>query len=114
MKKIILLGGLTLLVMNLLFGAILSIYESFNITISSGVITINTVILYLTNCIKLKDGFKISISILFTLLGIVGYLLSLFASRSFEDNWYLLLTIFIMGFETMVLFVTYVVSNKIK
>lgn len=114
MKKIILFSGVTLLVMNLLFGAILSIYESFNITISSGVIAINTVILYLTNCVQLKDGFKIPLSLLFALLGIVGYLLSLFASRSFEDNWYLLLTIFIMGFEAMILFVTYVVSNKIE
>mgnify|MGYP007032552624 CR=1 FL=1 len=114
MKKIILFSGMILLVMNLLFGAVLSIYESFNITISSGVIAINTVVLYLTNCIQLKDGFKIPLSLLFSLLGIVGYLFSLFASRLFENNWYLLLTILLLGFEAIVLFITYVVSNKIN
>lgn len=114
MKKIILLSGLVLLLMNVLFGLILSSFDGYDVVISSVVIMVTTLLLYLTTVIQLKDGYKISLALLFLIAGVFEYVLSLYAPNHFKDNWWLIVVILFMAFEIILLIVTNTISKKIK
>ena len=114
MKRIIILSTIVLLVMNLLFGAILSFYSGFNVAISSSVIAVTGLLLYLTDTIHLKDGYKISLLLIFGIGGLLEYVLSLVAPNRLTDNWWLILVIGLMAAEAIFLIITNTVSNKIK
>lgn len=113
MKRIILLTSLVLLIMNLLFGAILSSYGIYNMMISSFVIVFTGILLYFTDSIRLKDGFKVSLMLLFAIGGLIEFVLSLFAPNRITDNWWLVAVVAIMAAEAILLILTNTVSKKI-
>jgi len=114
MKKVIILSCMVLLIANLLFGAILSFYGEFNVAISSVVIVVTGLLLYLTDIIRLKDGYKISLMLIFAVGGLLEFVLSLIAPNRLIDNWWLILVIGLMAAEAILLIITNTVSNKIK
>ena len=112
MKNITLIIGIILLIANLLFGNILSIYPAFNMGLNCGVIIATTALLYTIGQITLKDGFKISLTFLFGFLGCITFVLGLFTPQRYTDNWYLIAIILIVTFEAIVLTTAYIVSKK--
>lgn len=114
MKQIIIVIGIILLVANLLFGLILSSYEVFNLFVSSLVIVATAALLFCLNVIALKDGFKISLHVLFSILGAIEFVLSLFSSKTFENNWFLLVIVLSLAVQSIILLITNKVSIKIK
>ena len=114
MKKIILLSCVILLVANLLFGAILSFYGWLNVTMSSVVIVITGLLVYLADTIHLKDGFKVSLMTLFVIAGFIEFALALIAPNRFTDNWWMILVIILIAIEAILLIITNTISNKIK
>lgn len=98
--------------MNLLFWIILSFYGGYNYLISSSVIVITGAMLYILDSISLKDAFKVSLSIMYALAGLLEFVLSLIAPNRFVDNWWLIIIIFLMAIEVILLIVTNRVSNK--
>jgi len=112
-KNIVLITGFILLIANLLIGSILSVYPAFNMLLNSGVIIANTVLLYLLSIITLKDGFRISLSFLFSFFGLVEFILGLIAPQRYEDNGYLLAVILIVAFEAIMLVITHLVSKNV-
>ena len=114
MKRIILLSSCILLIMNLLFRAILSSYNVFNIIVSSIVIMATGVLLYVADSIHQKDGFKVSLMLLFSMGGVIEFILSLIAPNHFTDNWWLILAIGLMAAEIILLIITNSISNKIN
>lgn len=114
MKQIIIVIGITLLVANLLFGLILSSYEVFNLFVSSLVIVATTALLFCLNVVTLKDGFKISLHVLFSILGGMEFVLSLFSAKTFENNWFLLVIVLSLAVQSIILLITNRVSIKIR
>ena len=114
MKQIIIVIGVILLVANLLFGLILSSYDVFNMFLSSLVIVATTTLLFCLNVVKLKDGFRIPLYVLYSILGVIEFVLSLFASRTFENNLYLLVIVLFLAIESIILLITHQVSIKIE
>lgn len=114
MKRIIVLSSVVLFVANLLFGLILSFYGWYNIAMSSLVIIGTGVLLYLIHTINLKDGYKVSMSILFAVAGCIEFVLSLIAPNRFTDNWWLVIVILLIVFEAIMLIVTSTVSNMVN
>jgi len=112
MKNITLITGIILLVANLLFGSMISSYPTFNMLLNCGVIIANTVLLYVVGQIALKDGFKISLSFIFSVMGFIIFILGLFAPQRYEDNLALMAILLIVVFEAIVLTITYIVSKK--
>ena len=112
MKNITLITGIILLAANLLFGSMISIYPSFNMLLNCGVIVATTVLLYAVGQIALKDGFKITLSFLFGILGFIIFLLGLFAPQRYEDNLALMAIMLIVAFEAIVLTITYLISKN--
>lgn len=114
MKRIIILSSLVLLIANLLFGAILSSYGAYNVAMSSLVVVATAALLYLTDSLNLKDGYKVSLFLIFSVVGILDFFLSLIAPNRFVDNWWLILVVGLLAFEAIMLIITNTVSNKIK
>lgn len=114
MKNITLIVGIILLVFNLLFGSILSIYLFFNVWLNCGVIAATAILIYMLDIITLKDGFRISLSMLFGIFGFVAFILGLFSPQQYTDNWYLISIILIVVFEAILLTITHIISKTIK
>lgn len=114
MKRVIILSSGVLLIVNLLFWAILSFYGGYNAAISSAVIVVTGLLLYLTDCINLRDGYKVSLLLIFSVIGLIEFILSLIAPNRLTDNWWLILVIGLMAAETILLIITNTVSNTVK
>ncbi|MCR4827742.1 MAG: hypothetical protein K5882_12460 [Bacteroidales bacterium] len=108
MKKGLYVFGAILFVANVLIGLIATSYETFNWVLSSVVIIATIVLLGWLSSSSLKDAFKISLSFLFSFLGLVEYILAIVAPSQFADNWYLIVIIGLIVIES--LFV--IASNK--
>lgn len=66
------------------------------------------------NVVTLKDGFKISLHVLFPILGGMEFVLSLFSTKTFENNWFLLVIVLSLAVQSIILLITNKVSIKIK
>ncbi|MDH6343436.1 putative membrane protein [Parabacteroides sp. PFB2-12] len=111
MKNTILFIGGIILLSNLLLGMILSAYPIFNVGLNSVVIIVNTVLLYAVNVIQLKDAFKIFFSLFLPIIGVIEFILGLFANSQFKDNWFLVFIVFALMGEAILLVVIKKVSQ---
>ena len=114
MKKIIILSNIVLLFANLLFGTILSFYGGINVVLSSMVIVATGILLFLIDTVHLKDAYKVSLMLLFTIIGVLEFFLSLVAPNRVTDNWWLILVIGLIAVEVIILIITNTVSNTNK
>lgn len=86
MKNIFLIIGFVALVLNTIIGLIFSGYSTFNFISSDIVILINTLLLYIISNSKISDGFKVSFSFIFPLLGFVSFILACIMDSKLNDN----------------------------
>ena len=108
MKKGLYVFGAILFVAKVLIGLIATSYETFNWVLSSVVIIATIVLLSWLSSSSLKDAFKISLSFLFSFLGLVEYILAIVAPSQFADNWYLIVIIGLIVIESLFI----IASNK--
>lgn len=101
MKKAFLVIGLLLLLANIAVGLIVSSYSLFNMCASSLVIVATTLLVAFMAKSDIKDAFKITLTLLFTLLGIVQFVLALLSPEQFKDNWYLIAIIVLVIIESV-------------
>lgn len=111
MKNITLITGLILLLTNILIGLVLSAYQPFNIVVSSIVIIATTALIYSMRCMTLKDAFYISLTGIFGIVGIIAFVLGLFAPQRFADNWYLIVIFLLIAFEAIMLLIAHKTSK---
>ena len=86
MKNLYLIIGLIALVLNTIIGLIFSGYSTFNFISSDVVIVINTMLLFILSSSKISDGFKVSFSFIFPLLGFVSFILACIMDKKLNDN----------------------------
>ncbi len=113
MKKTILFTAIAVLVVNILAGLLLSSYHTFNIIATSIVVLLTTTLMYITESITMKDAFRVSLPFIFAVLGVVMFLLMVFSKHQLQDNWCVIVSLFILLLEALVLYVTHIVSKKI-
>ena len=114
MKRLNLLIGSVLLVLNVIIGLLLTSYATFNMILTSGIIVISIALIEILKHIKLKDVFRISLSALFALFLIINFILGILSPERFQDNGYIIAILIIIAFELLVLMTTSFVSNKVK
>jgi len=115
MNKAIISIGAIFAVVNLLIGLIVSAYSGVNITVSTVIIVITTLILLaVNNRITLKDGFKVSLNFIIPTIGLIEYLLAVFMPSKFTDNWCLISVIILFVVEAVLLIAAHSVSTKIN
>ena len=112
-RTILILGGLALIV-NVLLGLLLSIYDYFNMGVNCGVIALNSALLFCLWQFNLRDAFRISFSFLFSILGIAELVLGCLMPQKLEDNGYLIAIIAILFVEITLFVIVKILSNKIK
>jgi len=114
MNKVITISGLVSLLLNILAGAMLSCYDKFHVEVSSAIIVITCILLLVINSISLKDGFKVSTTILYTIAGIVEFVIALMMPSHFSDNMGLMAIIALIVFQCLLLVIVHTISAKIK
>ena len=112
-KTILLLGGLTLIV-NVLFGLLLSKYSGFNMGINCGIIALNTALLFCLYKFNMRDAFRISLSFLFLLVGLIEMILGCVMPQKLQDNACLIVILVLLFVEISLFVVLNILSNKIK
>lgn len=60
----------------------------------------------------LKDAFKVSLSILLTLGGLIEFVISLFMPSYFSDNWGVIVIITLLALQGLLLLLANTVSTK--
>lgn len=91
-----------LFLLNLVCGLILPQYEVFNIIMTSVIIILNAVLIFIASSI-LNDAFKISTTFLFSLFGFVECVLSILSPQELESNYYLVGICLLVTFEILIL-----------
>ena len=113
-KTIIWIGGV-FAILNLLIGLIISVYGVVNVTITTFIILLTTIILLGVNgSMVLKDGFKVSLDFIIPVIGLIQYLFALFMPNRIADNWCLIVIITLLAFEALILIGTIFISKKIS
>ena len=99
MKKMILNLGFVLLFLNTIVGLMLSNYNTFNWIAADAVILINVLLTYEISRSNRRDGFKISLSILYSFFTLVMMILALLSPSRLQDNYYLIGIVVILFIE---------------
>lgn len=111
MKNIFVVVGSIVLLLNAMFGLMISAYPTFNCLLNSGVIMVSTLLLVLISTIKLKDGFRVSLGILFPVCSIAEYICGLCAPNRFEDNLSLIIILLLVLLQIIMLVLTNYLSK---
>ena len=111
LKKIILFTSCVALVSNLVAGLLLSAYHPFNLIATSVAIILTAALLYAVAVLSLKDAFRISLTFLYSFIGIVIFLLLLFAKPQLQDNWCIIASTLLVLMECAIVFVVAKVSQ---
>ena len=111
MKKLVLIIGIFLVLFNSLLGVIISAYEPFNYLLTDLSIILTTIFIFVLANSKIDDGFKIGLSVLFSITGIVRFLLLMFISQQLENNGVLLGVVGILTLEIICLTVPFVAKK---
>ena len=112
MKRLIILTTIIFLIVNGLIGFIITAYQPTNIALNSAVILLSGIILGIVSSTNLKDAFKISLTSLFAIAGIVEYILGFFAPTEWSNNWFIILMIVVLAIEVIFVLMTNYVTNK--
>ena len=112
-RTIFILGGLAFIV-NVLFGLLLSGYSYFYIGVNCGVIVLNTALLYFLYQFNMRDAFRIALSFLFVIIGLIELILGCFMQQHLQDNACLIAILILLFAEISLFVIVNILSNKIK
>lgn len=102
MKNTILISGFGLVLINTIAGLIMSNYSNFNMLFVDVSLILTTVILWINTASNFADGFKIGLSMAYSLTGLIRFLCALLAANQFENNYTIIIFLVIVGFEYLV------------
>lgn len=91
MKRFILASYAILMLVNLLAKLIFSYYHWFNFGLSSLILLNTALVLYMLASRKIPDGFRVSLSLVFAVIGFVMFILAQFSPIVLRDNWIIFL-----------------------
>ena len=113
MKNLTLTIGGIALALNLLFGVLLSDYETFNVGFTSIVIVLTTLLIYLLRVVPMKDGFVIGLGFFFLFMGVVEFVLGLISEPSMTDNGFVFTAIILLAIQASILLICSSISKNV-
>jgi len=111
MNVFILFLALISLLLNIVFGNVLDVYPLFNMGINCGVIAFTAALLFALRFSTMATAFRISLSGLFSFLGLVMFVLGILSPEKWKDNGFIIAICFVMVFEAIALAICNVVSK---
>ena len=112
MKKTILIIGIVLIILNTLIGFLSSSYNESNIVLVDISLLISTGLIYGLFETKIADGFKIGLTVLFFITGILRVFVALYSKEDVKDNVSILILLFVLAFEIICLIISKYLTNK--
>lgn len=114
MKKAILYIGILALVLNVAIGLLLSAYPLFNMVLNSIVIVFTTLLIWFSASIGQRTAFAVSLTFLYSFLGILQLVLGILSPARVTDNWMIVAIIALLVLECALLIITRTISKKVK
>lgn len=114
MKKTILYIGILALVLNVAIGLLLSAYPLFNMVLNSIVIVVTTMLIWFSSSNSQRTAFAISLTFLYSFIGIIQLVLGIFSPARITDNWMIVTIIALLVLECSLLIITRTISKKVK
>ncbi len=114
MKNLTVIIAVILIVVNFLLGLMLSSYESFNVWMNFAVIVFNTILISMLSSLRIKDGFRYALGVLFPIFGFVEFLCIAFSKPQFEDNGAAIFVLFLWVLQVILLLAANRVSKTIE
>jgi hypothetical protein len=99
-------------VLNTIIGLIISCYEPLNYLLADLSLALSTGIIYGVICSKVTNGFKIGLTSLFFITGIIRCLCVALASTTLANNISYIVAVAILFFEIICLSTSVMISNK--
>lgn len=112
MKNIYILFCLVFVILNSIIGLIFSFYPLFNWLTANFVIIINAVLLNQLVNSNINDAFKVSLSFIFPVMGVITFILSLFMPEKIEDNLMFATMLIIFTFQLVLYIIVYLLKNN--
>ena len=111
MKKILVVAGVTFTV-NLLVGLLLSFYPWQNMLFTSLAILVNTLLMALLFALGAESTHRLSVGMIFGVIGLFEYFSGLFAPVHFKDKWWLITFILLTSSQVILTFLTLHYTKK--
>lgn len=109
----VLIGFLVLMIIvNSLIWFAFDFYSLFNVLFVNFSIILSIILLLLLSKKSIVDGFKIGFSVLFLITGLIRLVLAAISPNQFNDNFIVILFIFLAGIEYFLVFTGAVLKNK--
>lgn len=114
MKHLNLIIGGILLVLNVLIWLIVSSYSTFNLCLTISAIVLFLALIGILKHYKLRDAFRVSLTVIFAFLMIVCLILGVLSPETFKDNGYIIAIIAILAVEVIILLTARIISQNVK
>lgn len=112
MAKLILLTCSILVLVNSLTGLLLSKYLFVNWLLADFILIINSVLFFRLYIDKISNGYKISLSFVFTIMCLISIILAVNSTHKIYDNLSVVGLIFIIFFEVLLFFIAKKVNTS--
>ena len=110
MKNIHIIIGAVVVLINSFIGLIFSSYQTFNWLTSDVVIIINALLLHFLSHSKISDGFKVALTFIFPILGLIAFFFSLRLENKLENNISLVGILILTSIQIILL----IIANSLK
>lgn len=111
-KTTLIITGI-LLVVNILFGLLLSSYEWWNVLFSSIAIILTAAMIVIVFSAKYKRGYQVSLPFAFLFIGLIEFVLGVVSDHSLQDNKVVLAFIVLVAFQISLLIICNAVSKRV-
>jgi len=112
MKKTIIIIGIVILLLNTIIGGLSSSYQDFNVVLVDVSILLTVVLLYIVVESQIADGFRIGLSVLFSITGLARVGCALVANKEVEDNVSIIILLILLAFEVICFVITKFLDSK--
>ena len=111
MKKILVVAGATLVV-NLLAGLLLTAYPWANVCFTSVAILVNTLFMALLFGCNAESTHRLSLGIVYLIVGVFEYFSGLFAPSLLQNNWWVITFIVLTAIQVVLTFLAIHYAKK--
>lgn len=111
MKKVI-IPALTILIVNIIVGLLLSSYPLANMLFTSIAILVNTLLTVILFLFCAESTHRLSLGFIFTLIGIIEYSSGLIAPGRLTDNWWVIMFVVLTAIQAILVFLSLYYKKK--
>lgn len=105
MKKLSIILGISLILLNVLIGYLIPSIGQNTMIVSSAVVFTTFLLIFITQAINIKDGYKTSLPFLFVFNGIIEYVLSFFINDELRNDGFFLAIIILFVIQSLILII---------